>query len=577
MIINSDLLEELCEDAGVNRKTKAEEYVKSKKVNITKVIYDDISNFEIKSKVRGNNAIYQAYIKVQNDEIEDVSCTCPDYESHLGTCKHILATLIEFAKNPEYIKIFAGIQETEKAISLKDKKREKEQNYNFKQLINVFYKASEEINTQDKIMHNVKLVPTIVMDRFHDKLKIEFKIGETQMYKLKSLPEFFENMLNENNHRYGNKLEFIHSKDAFDEESIPLLDYILKYAEIIKYTNETASHYGYYGKMLNENFITISNTGLDELFEITKGSGITVQSDMGERCVLFVDYEPQITFNIEEVDSEHYKISPNIDIYKYRVFKGKSSSYFLYDDKLYKCSKNYKNTILKLLEVFRINFAKEIEFRKSELADLFSMVIPKVKDNIKIDKIQSEEIEKYMPKELYTKVYLDYDKNNYITADVKFCYDDIEFNPLLEEKQDFPRDALKESETLDRFRKTGFMLDTANAKLILVNEEKIYHFLTSEIENYMKQFEVLATEQFKQKEVKQPKIANLGVRVENNLLKINFDQIDFDPSEISKIMEKYKLKKKYHRLKDGSFLELEDENDTIQFLENIVERNEYRV
>ena len=35
-------------------------------------------------------------------------------------------------------------------------------------------------------------------------------------------------------------------------------------------------------------------------------------------------------------------------------------------------------------------------------------------------------------------------------------------------------------------------------------------------------------------------------------------------------MEKYKLKKKYHRLKDGSFLSLE-QNETMDFLEGITE------
>lgn len=205
------------------------------------------------------------------------------------------------------------------------------------------------------------------------------------------------------------------------------------------------------------------------------------------------------------------------------------------------------------------------------------MVIPKIKNNIKIDKIQDEEIEKYIPKELYTKVYLDYDKNNYITAEIKFCYDDIEFNPLLANNPDIARDTLKETETLDKFRKTGFMLDVANARLILVNEEKIYYFLTNEIEDYMREFEVLATEQFKNKEIKQPKISNLGVRVENNLLQINLSGIDFEASEIKKIMEKYKLKKKFHRLKDGSFIELNEDNDTLQFLENMSKRNEYNL
>ena len=38
------------------------------------------------------------------------------------------------------------------------------------------------------------------------------------------------------------------------------------------------------------------------------------------------------------------------------------------------------------------------------------------------------------------------------------------------------------------------MLDSANARLVLANDEKIYNFLSKEIEDYMKKFEVLVAE-----------------------------------------------------------------------------------
>lgn len=574
MIIDENLLYELTNEAGKAREEKAKNYVKQKRVNITKVIYEDKENFEIKAKVRGSSDVYNIFIKVLDDEIEDVTCTCPDYETHYGTCKHILAGLMEFANNPEYIKIFTGITEKTNTTP-KLSKKEQEQNHNFRQLLNVFYEDTEELNDRKTVKNNIKIEPKIIMDRFQSKLKLEFKIGQTQMYKLKNLPEFFDNILYERNHRYGNKLEFIHSEDAFDENSKPLLNFILKYAEIIKYANLAQNSYSSYGNALNEGYITISNTGLDELFEIIKGKVIDIEDDMGVQSVLFVEDTPNINFEIEEIDTNNYKISPDIDIYEYKIFNGKDNTYFLYNNILYKCNKEYTKSTLKLLNIFRKNFITEIEFKKSELSNLFSMVIPKIKQNIKLEKISKDEIERYMPKELNTKVYLDYDENNYVIADIKFCYDDLEFNPLIEENIDVARDSLKENETLDMFRKTGFMLDTKNAKLILARDEDIFNFLTVDIEEYMKKFEVLVTDNFRQKEVKMPQISSLGVRQENNLLEIDFSSIDFDLSELSTIMEKYKLKKKYHRLKNGSFIELEDGNDTIKFLDNLSNRHGY--
>ena len=112
------------------------------------------------------------------------------------------------------------------------------------------------------------------------------------------------------------------------------------------------------------------------------------------------------------------------------------------------------------------------------------------------------------------------------------------------------------------------MLDRQNSRLILTNDDAIYNFLSEDIELYMKKFEVLATEAFKQKQIRQPKVSNIGVKVENNLLEVSFDGLGFDMSELKDIMDKYKLKKKFHRLKNGDFINLE-ENETINMLENL--------
>ena len=122
MVVKPEIMEELYMDAGVDRIERAREYVRAKRVQITKVIYENKSNFEIRSKVRGSGEIYDVYIKVENGEIQDVSCDCPDYNGHYATCKHILATIIEFNQNSDYIKIFSGdnkLQQTD--ISLYQK------------------------------------------------------------------------------------------------------------------------------------------------------------------------------------------------------------------------------------------------------------------------------------------------------------------------------------------------------------------------------------------------------------------------------------------------------------------------
>ena len=571
MIVNPEILKELRTSAGSSREEKAEEYVDDKKVKITKVIYENKNNFEIRSKVRGKE-VYDVHIKVEKGEIEDVSCNCEDYYKNYGTCKHILATAIEFSNNENYVRIFSGdIEQKQTDMQMYNKYQKREEKYReFKQLINNFYPTHEETNESNKtkfIPHSVKIEPKLIYNSYLKTLKMEVKIGDKQLYKIKNLVEFYDRMQKKEFYRYGTKLEFVHEEEAFDENSITLLQYILKYAEIIKYANEATNSYTYYGKTMENSYITISNTGMDELFDVLEGKEVILQKENIEKKILFLKQTPDIKFEIKEENEKEYALIPNIDVYEYDVIEGRKAIYFFVQNILYKCDDNFKET-LKLLQTFRENFTNQIVFPKEEVPKLFSVVFPKVRDKIDIENLNEEEIKKYIPKELFVKVYLDYNEQNFITADIRFIYEDKEFNPLLEQEMDFARDVAKEDEVLEIFKNSGFMLEVEKARLILVNENLIYNFLSSDIETYMKKFEVLATDNFKKKEIKEPKIGSLGVRIENNLLSVDFSNLDFEPSELKEIMQKYHLKKKYHRLKDGSFITLE-KNETIELLDSM--------
>lgn len=422
-----------------------------------------------------------------------------------------------------------------------------------------------------KEKEKIQLEPKIIYDKLTNVMKIEFKIGNKRMYKIKDLSQFYTSMTNQELYKYGDKLQFVHTKEMFTEDSQKLLDFILKYAELIKYANSNSnSNYRYYGKALNESSIVVGNTGIDELFEILEGKQIAFQKDSKPMNVTFMQAEPEIKFYLKRIKKNQYHIVANEDIFKISILKGNKYKYLLDEDRLYRCSKEFEKTTLRLLELFRQNYMTELTLGEEELFSFFSIMMPKLKNVIKIDGIDEKELEKYQPKELDVKVFLDFDSNNNVIAEVKFCYDDIEINPLNEkENTKFPRNKIKETKALNAFRKTGFMLDVQNFRFILPEEEKIYNFLTEDINYYMQKFEVMVTENFKSKQIRQPKTSSLGVKVENNLLSIDLKDFDIDVEELRNIMEKYHLKKKYYRLKDGSFLELEN-NKEIDFMDKMI-------
>jgi len=466
-------------------------------------------------------------------------------------------------------------EEIQKSEKIKNKAKYR----SFHQIVNELYNEDIEEKFERKIqaskIEKIKLEPKLIFDRFTKQLKLEIKIGNKKMYKLKNLSEFYDNMFYSRNYKYGAQLEFIHIKEAFEENDLPLLEFILKYAETVKYINSEANpNYKYYGPALSENSININNTAIDELFDILKNEKIILEKEYQEQKIEILDQNPNIEFKLEKTDENEYKLSTNIKnrITSISILEGKNHTYILGEKALYRCAKDYEETTLKLFKLFRENYLEEVYLDKTQVPELFSIIMPKIKNKITMEKTLAEEIEKYRPQKLRVKVYLDFEEHNYIIADVRFCYGEDEFNPLEDEKNikiKSTRNLIEETKIYNFFGRTGFMMYEEKKLFILPQEDKIYEFLSETIQDYMQRFEVLVTDNFKTKQIRQPQLGALGIRVENDLLSIDLSNLNIDPESLQEIMEKYELKKKYHRLKDGSYLSLE-KNSTLDFLEKTI-------
>ena len=444
----------------------------------------------------------------------------------------------------------------------------------FKQVLNEFYKdelekSDRNIAVENLDYNNIKIIPKLIYDKVYNTLNVEFKLGKDNFYKIKNLKEFYNRVINNESFIYSNKLEFVHNVENFDKNSQKILSFIIKYAKIINYVNNTENtNFRYYGKKLSESSILLDEEGLDELFEILKGRKIEIEKDANVKKVTLIPSNPNIEFYLNKNAKNELELTHNLENYNYIIIDGKKYTYIIMDEFIYRAKKNIKNTTFKLLEIYKKNYIDEIKFNTRQLPDFFALIEPKIKDNLVIN-IDKEEIKEYIPEELGIKIFLDYNESNYITAELKFCYGDTEFNPIDENKNlKIARNAIKETECLNQLRKTGFMLDGQNKRFILVSDEAIYNFLTEDIELYMQKFEVMVTDNFKSKKIKEPKIGNIGVKIENNLLVINLENINYDKNEIKEILQRYALKKKYYRLKDGSFIDLES-NENIEFLNNL--------
>ena len=568
MLINRELSQELYQDAGYERTKKAKEYVRDGKINITKMEYEDLDNFQITSKVRGNYDDYEVEISVKKGELDIASCECKDYQKTYGVCKHILATLIKF----EQTKFWE--REDSQPIGQKKIAKSEAKYGEFERILNDFYNEQiKEINSEDieglLEEEKIRIEPKILFDKVENNLKLEFKLGNKKMYKIKDLSDFYNKMTNNEFYKYGQKLEFVHKIENFHESSQELLRFILKYAEIIKILDRQGIHNYYYTSAFNMPAITLGRNTMDEAFDIFKKQNVIYDLEYVATTMEFLEEDPKIEFELKKVNDEEYKLCSNTDIYTVRIFEGERYTYLLQSNRLYRCSEFFKNSVIKLMKSFKKNYISEAILKKEKLRDFYGVIMPQIKDNIKVSGLKDDEAEQFKPKKLAAKVFLDFDKEDYLILEPKFCYGEEEFNPLSQNIDVRAiRNEIEENRILNIFRKTGFMIDIKNSRLILPNDDKIYNFLNREIEQYMQKFEVMVTDNFKLKEIKTPQIGSIGIKVENNLLDIDLSKINLEASDLEEVMNKFRLKKKFHRLKDGSFLGLED-NEDLDFLDKL--------
>lgn len=442
----------------------------------------------------------------------------------------------------------------------------------FKQLLESFYQDElnqiEESNSEKiRGYEKIKLIPTILYEKRSNEIRLEFNIGIDKMYKLKSLSEFYDRIIKHETFQYGKNLKFVHKKEYFSEDSKDLLKFMLRYAEVIKYANSgTYNRFRYYGKEINDDYILINTSRIDDIFSVLKGRTVELERNYVKSELKLIDNEPDFEFSLVKISEEEYMVFPNFDVEKCHIIDGINYSYLIYNKKVYKCSKEYALHELRIIRILNENYQTNMKLSKHELKDFFSLIFPRIKNSILYE--EDAKLEQYIPKTLKTKIYFDSDKDRNIIANIRFCYEEEEFNPFKDIKS-FPRDVITEAKILDYFRQKGFLFDKVKGNLILKNEEKIYELLTHDLEEYEKEYEVLVSQDFKEKQIRAPKITGIGVKIENNLLKLDLQKLNIDKSELKEVLKQYHLKKKYYRLNDGTLLDFYNNSD-IEFIDTLV-------
>lgn len=517
---------------------KAEELVKEKKVVSLEI--DRFSNEDIiliNANIQDGKKYCEVNMSVDKDDylVKAHMCNCSDYNKEMLPCVHSVAVLLKIYSDHEHQQPITANHDTgyQDPWAL--------------QLMNSYEDSIVYSTLAMNLKQSVRLEPVLEIKK--DLLTVTLKVGESKQYIVKALDVFLDDIEHNIRKRYGKELEFLHNRNSFDKESQILLDFL--YAH--RYDNAVFINSLHHRDCPEAKNLCLTPHALDEFFQMYANQDIMYR--IREKTLInmkFIEKNPPLTVEITRENNIYKLILSDM---KFWIFKGLDTIYILHKHVLYHCDPNYTKHCTTFLQSFQKK--KDAIYLTDELMPAFyNNVIMSIKDDLVI---QGADISQFAPLPLVCRLYLDMPKLNTISARLMYCYGLEEFNA-------FSTDVISSSRNFNdeiavRLILSRYMtrIDANEGYAYIENsQDTIYEFMNHGIQELSQDCEIYASDTIKGMQIKDSFHISMGVRIDSNLLELNFDTYDFPIEELSDVLKAYRLNKKYYRMKNGSFVNIED-------------------
>ncbi len=570
---------------------KAEDLINEHKVEIVRVqeYYQNIRvNEEIKvCQVWAKTMLSQGYsgevsIVFRKDKLLKASCnsarcykyidnTYYFYDSHTkeSACEHITATLL---LADAYIKKHHLGDATD---------------YAAQKLI----RECRDLRKQEKIIEarptekekTIKLEPRVTVGVLGD-LELSFKIGKEKLYVLKNLKELVECVKSGKELVLGKKQSLSFLTDSFREEDEKYYQYIEREVndENMRNRHIQSLNENYYAQRYYElseeikGSVPLYGRKLDNFFEMCKEVPVPlVRKDMSvekDAKLIMKQAIPKLylklTPNMDENGAlEGVKVEGNMP----KLLKGEHYQYFLKDNTLNQADDNAIRPLNMLLADEDGHI--EMTVGRRNLTEFYRKVLPMLKEFAEVDEQQHEKIEELIQPEAKYLFLIDAPEDN-IVCEVQALYGEAECR-LAELEQSANgyeafRDLYEEKEVAELVKKYFPYIDEEEKRYHCNKEEEfVFNLISEGVPALMDIGEVHATERFKRIKIRKKPQVTVGVRVESDLLNLTVSSGEYTEEELLELIGSYRKKKKYHRLKNGDFVGLD--NSTMEELSMMME------
>ncbi len=538
----------------------------------------------------GGSCYYtQAWLR-ENGSFVSASCSCPYNQNGDGTyCKHIGALLLEDAAQngegtpPKKLDEIAGV--VRGAGNLPPEPTRKDSyasglemlfgrkwhgdapatDYEARKLLETYKEAAlEDLGGADAPQRTgfARLEPelTLLPDTL-PWLRLRISDGGRQ-YVVKSIPNLLEAVEHGKTVSYGKSLAFVHRWDAFDPEAQQLLQLLRRQVSAKQSLDREAVRV--YGGAERGPAGGMGLTGeiFDALVQMYEHTGFLGGYELREGL-------PTVTLTVErrrggvQVEGDPALCS----------VQGLDYDYLFTEDTLWRLQRPGCERVLPALQALG---GKSLFFTSADASAFCSYVLPELGGKLNIvdpDRLLLNQI----PLEPVVQFYLDAPDNTRIEAHAEFLYGEDRVTPFVPAPAGLLRDVRAESRArklLSAYLQPG--VDGNPDVYGTANEEEIYQLLEEGIPALMAEGEVYLTDAFRNLQAAPPRIT-VGVSVHGSVLDLEVDTGEFPVGELKELLKSLHQKKRYHRLRDGRLLRLDNSLEGLDELNDTLELSDAKL
>ena len=449
---------------------------------------------------------------------------------------------------------------------------------------------SEEPEEKEPV---IMIAPRITYDGVAPKLS--FKVGKSgrKTYVLRNMQDFADALVSEETFTLGKSDQIDFKTMGLTPEGEKWMQFISRKVADTRSVNDrlaSRSRWGYGTTSLSvQSQEELKGAMLDRFYDLMEGGSCEYQNKekgiSGEIRVGHVPVRVQLTCeplrknNGEFAGAAVKGIMPSL-------MKGSQNhqQYCLSDTYLTRLTEEERRALMPFQKLSH-GQQREISFTvgKDRLQEFFYRVLPGFQENpcIEVTDNCSPAVEQILPPPPQFQFRMDYE-NEILTLHeiVKYGQTSIELpsNVTLSDRTDtntagipctdnanktITRDTIQEQRVekvirlfFDKLEKDG------RCYVSMVKEEGMYRILNEAVPTLSRYGTVLGTDAFNSYKIRPVPQVHVGVSVESGLMDLTVLSKDIDIRELLDLMESYRRKKKFHRLKSGEFVALTSQEQT---------------